>query len=278
MYKIIENKEIAKNIYELTVENELIATHFIPGQFVVVMPDKESEKIPLTIYKVSGKNVTMIYSVVGKTTYDLSRKKDKIFSILGPLGKPSIILSMDVERILFVAGGVGIAPIIPQAIEMKKRGVECNLIYGMKTIENYILEEDINKYFDDVLIVTEDNSADHIGYVTDYIDDERYDFIIAIGPIMMMKKVTEIAEELKVPTIVSMNPIMIDGTGMCGACRLLYDGIVHYSCIDGPEFIGGRVDFDSVIKRMDMFKTVEGRKYLEAIEGDTHHGGCGNCE
>lgn len=278
MYRIIKNREIAKNVFELVVENELIASHFKPGQFVVVMPDETSEKIPLTIYKTEGSCVSMIYQVVGKTTYDLSKKNDYIFSILGPLGKPSIILNMEAKKVLFVAGGVGIAPVIPQAVELKKRGVICDLIYGMKTIDNCILKDDIDKYFDDVIIVTEDNTADHIGLVTDYVDDLCYDFIIAIGPVIMMKKVVELAEELKVPSIVSMNPIMIDGTGMCGACRLFYDGIIHYACIDGPEFIGAKVDFDSLIKRMDMYKTIEGRKYLEEIEGDTHHGGCGNCE
>ena len=150
MYKIIKNREIAKNVFELVVENELIASHFKPGQFVVVMPDETSEKIPLTIYKTEGSCVSMIYQVVGKTTYDLSKKNDYIFSILGPLGKPSIILNMEAKKVLFVAGGVGIAPVIPQAVELKKRGVICDLIYGMKTIDNCILKDDIDKYFDDV--------------------------------------------------------------------------------------------------------------------------------
>ena len=258
MYKIIENVSIGKNIFKITIENENIATHFIPGEFVVVMPDETSEKIPLTIYKVNEKNVTLIYQVVGKTTHDLSLKQDYIYSILGPLGNPSLMLDLEAEKVLFVAGGVGIAPIIPQAVELKKRGVKLDLIYGMKTIDNLILKDDIDTYFDDTLIVTEDNSADHIGLVTDYIDDKNYDFIITIG--------------------VSMNPIMIDGTGMCGSCRINYNGRVAYTCIDGPEFIGAKVDFDSLIKRMDMYRDEEKRAYLKEIEGESFHGGCGNCE
>ena len=151
MYKIIENVSISKNVFKITIENENIATHFIPGEFVVVMPDETSEKIPLTIYKVNGKNVTLIYQVVGKTTHDLSLKQDYIYSILGPLGNPSLILNLEAEKVLFVAGGVGIAPIIPQAVELKKRGVKLDLIYGMKTIDNLILKDDIDTYFDDTL-------------------------------------------------------------------------------------------------------------------------------
>lgn len=278
MYKIIENVSIGKNIFKITIENENIATHFIPGEFVVVMPDETSEKIPLTIYKVNEKNVTLIYQVVGKTTNDLSLKQDYIYSILGPLGNPSLMLNLEAEKVLFVAGGVGIAPIIPQAVELKKRGVKLDLIYGMKTIDNLILKDDIDTYFDDTLIVTEDNSADHIGLVTDYIDDKNYYFIITIGPVKMMKSVVEIAESLKIPSIVSMNPIMIDGTGMCGSCRINYNGRVAYTCIDGPEFIGAKVDFDSLIKRMDMYRDEEKRAYLKEIEGESFHGGCGNCE
>ncbi len=278
MYRIIKNIEIKKNIFELTVENEHIAKNFKPGQFVVLMPSIESEKIPLTIYKVSDNLVTMIYQVVGATTYSLSKRKDYIYSILGPLGKPALILNVPVKKVLFVAGGIGIAAILPQVRELKSRGVKCDLIYGMKTIDNYILKKEIKELFRKPIIVTEDSSADLIGYPTDYIEDKRYDYIVTIGPLVMMKHVTEIGENLKIPTIVSLNPIMVDGTGMCGSCRLLYDGLVHYACVDGPEFVGAKVDFDSLIKRADMYKTFEGKKYLEKIEGDSHHGGCGNCE
>lgn len=278
MYKIIENIEISKNIFKLTVENELIASHFLPGEFVVVMPSDTSEKIPLTIYKVEGKMVTMIYQVVGKTTYDLSQKKDFIYSILGPLGNKSILLDKNIKKVLFVAGGVGIAPIIPQAKYLKKNGVVCDLVYGMKTLENMILKEDIDETFNNVTIVTEDNTGENVGLVTDYIKNDGYDYIVAIGPVMMMKYVTRKASSYEIPCIVSLNPIMIDGTGMCGSCRIIYDSTIKFACIDGPEFLGSKVDFDSLIKRMDIYKNIEGQKYLEGIEGNTHHGGCGTCE
>lgn len=277
MYKIIENVEISKNIYKLSIENELICKSFLPGEFIVLMPNEESEKIPLTIYSIDKNVVSMIYQVVGKTTYLLSKKKDYIYSILGPLGNKSLLLDKDIKKVLFVAGGLGIAPIIPQAKYLNEKDVICDLIYGMKSIDNLILKEDIDDYFNDKIIVTEDGTSKNAGLVTDYIKDNGYDYIVAIGPLKMMKYVTECGKKLNMPTIVSLNPIMVDGTGMCGSCRVIYDGTVRFACVDGPEFLGELVDFDSLIKRNDIYSTIEGKKYLSEIERENHHGGCGMC-
>lgn len=278
MYKIIENKLIGKNIYRIKIENEYLASSFLPGEFVVLMNDENSEKIPLTIYSVNENSVTLIYQVVGKTTKELSQKKDSIYSLLGPLGNASLLLNKDVKKVLFVAGGLGIAPIIPQAKYLKEKGVICDLIYGMKSIDNLILKDDIDAYFQNKVIVTEDGTSNNKGLVTDFMNDDNYDYIVAIGPLVMMKYVSIEAKKMNIPCIVSLNPIMIDGTGMCGSCRLMYDGEVRFACTDGPEFLGDKVDFDSLIKRNNIYSTIEGRKYLELLEGDEHHGGCGMCE
>ncbi len=284
MYKVITNKCLAEEIYLLEVEAPLIVNKALPGQFVIVMSSKNSERIPLTIYK-SNKNsniISMIYQVVGASTLELTNVGDEIYSIVGPLGKPSE-LAVDVDfykgkNVLFVAGGVGIAPIMATLSYMASRGVLCDLIYGAKTKDSIILKDEIEEYAKSAIITTDDGSLGIKGNVVDAMSDlSKYDVCLVIGPVVMMKYVSLRTKKDDLKTIVSMNPIMVDGTGMCGACRLVVDGKVLFACVDGPEFDGHKVDFDLAIKRMNIYKTIEGRKYLEALEGSSHHGGCGVC-
>lgn len=285
MYKVVTNKCIVEGIYLLEVEAPLIVNKALPGQFVIVMSSKNSERIPLTIYKCDKDSnmISMIYQVVGASTLELTKVKSEMYSIVGPLGKPSE-LAVDVDsykgkHVLFVAGGVGIAPIMATLSYMASRGVVCDLIYGAKTKSVIILKDEIKTYAKNATFTTDDGSFGIKGNVVDAMSDlSKYDVCLVIGPVVMMKYVSIRTKEDNLKTIVSMNPIMVDGTGMCGACRLVVDGKVLFACVDGPEFDGHKVDFDLAIKRMNIYKTIEGRKYLEALEGSSHHGGCGVCD
>ena len=207
---------------------------------------------------------------------------------MGPLGKPSEFVEDDLEevkkrRYLFVAGGVGSAPVYPQVKWMKAHGVEVDVIEGSKTKDLLILEEELKAAAQNLYVTTDDGSYGRKGMVTEVIKDlvvnegKKYDVCVAIGPMIMMKFVCKLTKELGLPTIVSLNPIMVDGTGMCGACRVSVGGQIKFACVDGPEFDGHQVDFDQAMKRQLMYKTEEGRAFLKLKEGNTHHGGCGNC-
>ena len=244
-----------------------------------------SERIPLTIYDYDKETgiLKMIYQTVGASTLELTEVKKELFSVVGPLGNPSdLVTNIDEcsgKSLLFVAGGVGIAPVYPQVKYLHEHGVDVDCLYGVKSASYLILEDEIESICNNFYIATDDGSKGYHGLVTDCLKtlDKKYDKCVAIGPVIMMKYVSMLTEELDIPTTVSMNPIMVDGTGMCGACRLLVDGKVKFACVDGPEFDGHKVDFDAAIKRMNIYKTFEGRKYLEKQEGITHHGNCGNC-
>lgn len=284
MYKVIKNECIKEGIYLLEVVAPMIVKKCLPGQFVIVMADDSSERIPLTIYKYNRSTnvVSMIYQIVGASTLELSKMSSQIYSIVGPLGNPSdLVIHVDElkdKRILFVAGGVGIAPVLPQISYLTDYGVKCDLIYGAKSKNAIILEEEIEKYTKDVKYMTDDGTFGDKGTVVDAMKNlDKYDACVAIGPVIMMKYVALKTREINLKTIVSMNPIMVDGTGMCGSCRLIVDGVVKFACVDGPEFDGHKVDFDLAIERMKIYKTIEGRDYLKALEGDSHHGGCGEC-
>ena len=187
------------------------------------------------------------------------------------------------RRYLFVAGGVGSAPVYPQVKWMKAHGVEVDVIEGSKTKDLLILEEELKAAAQNLYVTTDDGSYGRKGMVTEVIKDlvvnegKKYDVCVAIGPMIMMKFVCKLTKELGLPTIVSLNPIMVDGTGMCGACRVSVGGQIKFACVDGPEFDGHQVDFDQAMKRQLMYKTEEGRAFLKLKEGNTHHGGCGNC-
>ena len=213
---------------------------------------------------------------------------DAFHDFVGPLGCPSEFVSEDLEelkkkKMLFVAGGVGTAPVYPQVKWLHEHGIAADVIVGAKTKELLILEEEMEKAAGNLYVTTDDGSYGRSGMVTQTISDlvregKHYDVCVAIGPMIMMKFVCKLTKELEIPTIVSLNPIMVDGTGMCGACRVTVGGKVKFACVDGPEFDGHLVDFDEAMRRQQIYKTEEGRAFLRAKEGDTHHGGCGNCE
>ena len=292
MYKILKAEELTTNICLMDVEAPRVAKSCQPGQFVIVRMDEEGERIPLTIcdYDRAAGTITIVVQVVGAATEMMRNLKagDSFHDFVGPLGCPSEFVHEEIEslrgkKILFVAGGLGTAPVYPQVKWLHEHGVAADVIVGAKTKELLIMEEEMKAVAGNLYITTDDGSYGRSGMVTKVIDDliteegKSYDMCVAIGPMIMMKFVCLTTKKYDLPTIVSMNPIMVDGTGMCGACRLTVDGEVKFACVDGPEFDGHKVDFDQAMKRQQIYKTEEGRAFLKAQEGSTHHGGCGNC-
>lgn len=291
MYKIVKKRELTTNIYLMDVEAGRVAKSCQPGQFVIVRMGADGERIPLTIcdYDRSRGTVTIVFQCVGASTTRMAalEEGDSFHDFVGPLGCPSELVKEPLEelkkkRILFVAGGVGAAPVYPQVKWLHEKGVDADVIVGSKTKSLLILEKEMEAVAGNLYITTDDGSYGRSGMVTKTIQDlvtegKQYDLCIAIGPMIMMKFVCLLTKELKLPTIVSLNPIMVDGTGMCGACRVTVDGKVKFACVDGPEFDGHAVNFDEAMRRQQLYKTAEGREMLKLEEGDTHHGNCGNC-
>lgn len=292
MYKIVKKRQLNENICLMDVEAPRCAAHCKPGQFVIVITDEGDERIPLTIcdYDAAAGTVTIVFQVVGAATMRMLslNEGDSFRDFVGPLGQPSELTAESAgdlknKKILFVAGGLGTAPVYPQVKYLHGLGVDADVIIGAKTKDILIMEEEMKAVAGNLYITTDDGSYGRSGMVTKVIQDlydegQRYDLCVAIGPMIMMKFVCKLTKELGLPTIVSMNPIMVDGTGMCGACRLTVGGEVKFACVDGPEFDGFQVDFDQAMKRQNLYKTEEGRRYLAEQEKDTHHGGCGNCD
>lgn len=278
MYKIIYNKKISSNSYEMAVKAPLVIEKFIPGEFCIVMGKSDSERIPLTIYDTDKEKgiLYLIYQVVGASTLELSTLKDELFSVSGPLGNPNEICANIKEfkgkRICYVAGGVGIAPVYPQVKFLHDNGIKVDVIYGARTVELLLIRQKIEKVVNKIRYATDDGSFGTKGLVTDilekYIND--YDIVIAIGPVIMMKFVVDVCKKYNKPSIVSMNPLMVDGSGMCGACRCKVDGKVKFACIHGPEFPGDKVDFDLALKRMNIYKEEEKVLY-EKMQGVESH-------
>ena len=291
MYKIRKAEKLADKIYLMDVEAPRVAKHCEPGQFVIVKMDDKGERIPLTIcdYDREEGTITIVFQTVGASTEKMAQLKagDSFRDFTGPLGCPSELISEDIEslknkKILFVAGGVGAAPVYPQVKWMHAHGIDVDVIVGSKTKDMLILEKEMEAVAGNYYPCTDDGTYGHAGMVTTKIEalvaeDNKYDVCVAIGPMIMMKFVCLLTKKLEIPTIVSMNPIMVDGTGMCGACRLHVGDEIKFACVDGPEFDGHLVNFDEAMKRQQMYKTQEGRAMLKLQEGDTHHGGCGHC-
>ena len=291
MYKILKAEKLAANIFLMDVEAPRVAKRCLPGQFVIVKMDEVGERIPLTIcdYDAEKGTVNIVVQPIGASTPRMTQLKagDAFEDFVGPLGCASELTEMDPEelkkkKIVFVAGGVGTAPVYPQLKWLHEHGVTADAIVGAKTKDLIILEKEMSEV-SNLYLTTDDGSYIRKGMGTDVLRDlvqkegKQYDLCVAIGPMIMMKFVCLLTKELNIPTIVSMNPIMVDGTGMCGACRLMVGGEVKFACVDGPEFDGHLVDFDLAMKRQQMYKTEEGRALLKLQEGDTHHGGCGHC-
>jgi ferredoxin/flavodoxin---NADP+ reductase len=291
MYRIISKKVLAPNIYQMTVHAKYVARACQPGQFVIIRLDEKGERIPLTIcdYDRETGTVTIVFQAMGASTNRLAQLNadDFISDFSGPLGCASELVhqtqkELNRKEILFVAGGVGTAPVYPQVKLLKERGAAADCIIGARNKAGIILEEEMRQAARNVYITTDDGSYGLKGNVNDCIrqllqnQGKQYDLIIAIGPLIMMKYVSLLTKELGIRTIVSMNPIMVDGTGMCGACRLTVGKEVKFACVDGPEFDGHLVDFDESMKRQKLYKTEEGRSLLREQEGIAHKGGgCG---
>ena len=291
MYKILNAEKLSANVFLMDVEAPRVAKHCLPGQFVIVKMDEVGERIPLTIcdYDAEKGTVTIVFQPAGASTTRMAQLKagDYFEDFVGPLGQPSELCHEDLEelkkkKIVFVAGGVGTAPVYPQVKWLHEHGITADAIVGAKTKDLLILEDKMKEVCN-LYVTTDDGSYVRKGMGTDVLRDlvqnqgKEYDLCVAIGPMIMMKFVCLLTKELNIPTVVSMNPIMVDGTGMCGACRLMVGGEVKFACVDGPEFDGHKVDFDLAMKRQQMYKTEEGRALLKLREGETHHGGCGHC-
>lgn len=291
MYKIVKAEKLAANIFLMEVEAPRVAKHCLPGQFVIVKMDEEGERIPLTIcdYSREKGTITIVFQPIGESTMRMAELKegDAFMDFVGPLGQPSEFCKEDLDelkkkKIVFVAGGVGTAPVYPQAKWLHEHGIEADVIIGARNKDLIILEDEF-KQVCNLYITTDDGSYIRKGMGTDVLRDlvenqgKHYDVCVAIGPMIMMKFVCLLTKELGIHTIVSMNPIMVDGTGMCGACRVTVGGEVKFACVDGPEFDGHLINFDEAMKRQQMYKTEEGRAILRLKEGDTHHSGCGHC-
>lgn len=294
MYRILEARNIAGPNYEMVVEAPRVAQRCLPGQFIIVKLDEKAERIPLTItdYDREKGTIEIVFQPVGLSTSKFKELKagDAFMDFVGPLGKPSdlcesedpgFIEELKKKKIVFVAGGVGAAPIYPQAKWLFEHGIMSDVIIGARTKELVLLEERM-KQVANVYVTTDDGSYGRNGMVTKCLEDliaegHTYDHCVCIGPTIMMKFLCLTTKKYNIHTMVSMNPIMVDGTGMCGACRIMVNHEVKFVCVDGPEFDGHLVDFDLALKRQTLYKTQEGEAFLAWKEGKSHHGGCGEC-
>lgn len=285
MFKILKKEWLNKKICLMDIEAKKLSSSAKPGQFLIVKIDEFGERIPLTIcdYNKEKETVTIVFFVIGNSTKQMAKLNvgEYFQDVVGPLGKESEFLHMDInelktKKVLFIAGGVGTAPIYPQIKWFYKNGMKADVIIGSKSKELLILENEIKKVADNVYITTDDGSYGNKGLVTDVLEDlvenkeKKYDFIVAIGPMIMMKFVSLKTKKYNIPTIVSLNTLMVDGTGMCGACRVRIGKDIRFACVDGPEFDGHKVDFDEAIRRQFMYKTEEGKMNLMIQDGNTH--------
>ncbi len=271
MFKIVEKRKLTDNIYEMKIAAERVARAALPGQFVIVRADEGSERIPLTIadYDVEAGTVTIVTQTIGHSTKKICslEEGDSLADFAGPLGRPSEFVHMPIEELgkrkyLFIAGGVGTAPVYPQVKWLKQHGVECDVIIGSKSSNTLIYTDKMEKV-GNVHIATDDGSAGYKGMVTglaaELVEKEQrtYDECICIGPMIMMKFVCLSTAKWNLKTTVSLNALMVDGTGMCGACRVSVGGKTLFTCVDGPEFDGHQVDFDEAMRRQAMYKNQE---------------------
>ncbi|NLF34645.1 MAG: sulfide/dihydroorotate dehydrogenase-like FAD/NAD-binding protein, partial [Clostridiales bacterium] len=251
---------------QIEVLAPLVARKAQPGQFIILRIDEAGERIPLTIagYDREAGTITVIFQKVGATTRRLGllEEGDFLQDFVGPLGKPSDLEGKSGKKIAVVGGGLGIAIAYPQAKALHEVGAEVDVIVGFRNTSLFILTEELKAVCSRLFVMTDDGSNGHKGFVTDALEAQlkagvRYDEVIAIGPLPMMRAVSKLTAEYNIPTVVSMNPIMIDGTGMCGGCRLTVGGQTKFACVDGPEFDGHLVDFDEAIARSRMYRAEE---------------------
>ena len=292
MYPIVRKETLADNIILMDIKAPRVANECLPGQFIIAKTDEVGERIPLTIcdYDREKETVTIVVQTIGAGTERMMalNEGDALEDFVGPLGCPSELCEEEnleetrKKKIVFIAGGLGTAPVYPQVKWLHEHGIDADVIMGSRTKDLLFYMDEMKAVAGNVYVCTDDGTYGFHGngcqQLQALIDEgKHYDVCAAIGPMIMMKFVTILTKKLEIPTVVSMNPIMVDGTGMCGACRLMVGGEVKFACVDGPEFDGHLVDFDQAMKRSQMYKTQEGRALLKLQEGDTHHGGCGQC-
>lgn len=280
-YKIVKKADLNSQIYLMEIEAPLVARKAAPGQFVILRMDEKGERVPFTIadFDKEKGTVTVIIQAVGKTTKDLSKlnEGDTILDFAGPLGMPTPLEGL--KKVAVIGGGLGTAIAYPQAKKLKELGAEVTAISGFRSKEYIILEDEMNAVSDKLIITTDDGSNGLHGFVSDRLREElesgeKYDEVIAIGPLLMMRAVCNLTKEFGIPTTVSMNPVMIDGTGMCGGCRVIVGGETKFACVDGPDFDGHKIDWDAAIKRQQMFKAYEKRSCEEGkcrLTGKEHN-------
>lgn len=273
MYEIQRKVTLNESVELMEIKAPYVAKKCEAGQFIILRVDEEGERIPLTIadYNREKETVTIIYQVVGYTTKKLSAKQEGDFleDFVGPLGKPAPLKK--VKRVLGIGGGVGIAPLYPQLKKMKELGAQVDVILGGRSEEFIILGDEIEGCSDQVYYATNDGTKGIKGFVTDQLkvlqeEGHTYDLVIVIGPLIMMKAVCEMTKKLKIKTNASLNPLMIDGTGMCGGCRVTVGGKTRFACVDGPDFDGHLIDFDEAMLRQVIYKEEEHRCKL-GLEG-----------
>ena len=292
MYPIVRKEQLADQIILMDIKAPRVAKSCLPGQFIIAKVDEVGERIPLTIcdYDREKETVTIVVQTIGAGTRRMMSLNvgDELEDFVGPLGCASeLCMEENLEetkkkKIVFVAGGLGTAPVYPQVKWLHEHGIDADVIRGSRTKDLLFYIDEMKAVAGNVYVTTDDGSYGFHGMGTNQLEElvnegKHYDVCVAIGPMIMMKFVCLLTKKLEIPTVVSMNPIMVDGTGMCGACRLVVDGKVKFACVDGPEFDGHLVDFDQAMKRQQQYKTQEGRAKLAYEEGDTHHGGCGHC-
>ena len=272
--RIVTKKQLSENVFTLEVESSLIAKARKPGQFVIVGIDAEAgERIPLTIADADAEAgaITLIFQRVGKTTAQMADLEvgQEIGYIVGPLGMPTHIEKLG--TVVCVGGGIGNAPLLPIATAMKAAGNKIITILGARTKELIILEDDFAKISDELIVVTDDGSYGRKGLVTEPLEeicggDDKPDLAVVIGPGVMMKFCSQVTKKYDVPTQVSLNTIMVDGTGMCGGCRVEVGGETKFVCVDGPEFDGHKVDFDQMLRRLSAYKSQEQKAHQAYLD------------
>ena len=274
MYLIKEKNKLNSYVTRMVICAPLITKHAEVGQFVMIRVEEHGERIPLTIadFDKTNQTITIIFQVVGKTTYLLNQlnEGDYLLDCAGPLGKPSQLNHL--KKVLLVGGGLGCAILYPIASKLYQFNTQLTVIIGFKNKSYVFLEDDFRKVSYDFHVMTDDGSHGQTGYVTNQLKeilskDSSFDEVIAIGPIPMMKAVSDLTKPLGIKTIVSMNPIMVDGTGMCGGCRVKVGDTVQFACVDGPEFNGHAVDFEEIEKRNQMYKSVEDKAFRDICRG-----------
>ena len=268
MYKIVKKEVLNPTVVKMDIEAPAVAKKALPGQFIILRVDEQGERIPLTVagYDRAAGTVSIIFQVVGATTECLRHKEagEYIQDFVGPLGVPTHTEGL--KKVAIVGGGVGCAIAYPVAKELHDQGCEVHSVIGFRSKDLLILEDEFRACSDKLLLMSDDGSCGEKGLVTDALralleSGEQYDEVITIGPLIMMKFVCALTKEFGVKTVASMNPIMVDGTGMCGGCRLSVGGKTKFACVDGPDFDGHEIDFDEAMQRASMYREFERHAY-----------------